>query len=109
MPPPTLLMLLQGPPDLPPMLLPHQSNPECHLPSSCSCNALKMRLQIPPISALTPASSSLLLTILTLPRCPQDMPPMPPLTPLTPNPLSITYHPYAQVLDQYDTVACWRT
>ncbi|MBW0492494.1 hypothetical protein O181_032209 [Austropuccinia psidii MF-1] len=53
----------------------------------------------PPISALTTALSSPLLSILTLPRCPQDVPPTPPLTPLMPNPLSTAYHPYAQVLD----------
>ncbi|MBW0549313.1 hypothetical protein O181_089028 [Austropuccinia psidii MF-1] len=46
-----------------------------------------------------PASSSLLLTVLTLPQRPQDTPLTLPLTPLTPNPLSATYHPYAQVLD----------
>ncbi|MBW0550630.1 hypothetical protein O181_090345 [Austropuccinia psidii MF-1] len=47
----------------------------------------------------TPASSSLPLTILMLLKRPQDMPLMPPSTPLTLNPLSATYHPYAQVLD----------
>ncbi|MBW0513235.1 hypothetical protein O181_052950 [Austropuccinia psidii MF-1] len=36
------------------MLLPHQPNPQRHLPSLHSCNALKMRLQCRhPISALT--------------------------------------------------------
>ncbi|MBW0480533.1 hypothetical protein O181_020248 [Austropuccinia psidii MF-1] len=43
--PSTLLMLSQCPPDMCPMLLPHQPNPQCHLPSLCSCNTLKMRLQ----------------------------------------------------------------
>ncbi|MBW0533904.1 hypothetical protein O181_073619 [Austropuccinia psidii MF-1] len=49
------------------------------------------------------------LTILTLPRRPQDMPLTLPSTPLMPNPLSTSYHPYAQVLDPWGTVACWRT
>ncbi|MBW0488338.1 hypothetical protein O181_028053 [Austropuccinia psidii MF-1] len=41
---------------------------------------------LPPISAPTPASYSLPLTILTLPQHPQGMPPTPPSTPLTPPP-----------------------
>ncbi|MBW0525494.1 hypothetical protein O181_065209 [Austropuccinia psidii MF-1] len=101
-----ILTLLQFPPDMPPMLLPHQPNPQCHLSSLCSCNALKMRLQfsayLRPHHSLcfcTPASSSLLLTILTLPRHLQDMPLMPLLAPLTPKPLSTGYHPSAWVLD----------
>ncbi|MBW0478893.1 hypothetical protein O181_018608 [Austropuccinia psidii MF-1] len=93
----TILMLSQFPPDMPLMLLPHQPNPQHHLPSLRSCNTLNMRLQFSPISALTTASSSLPLTILTLPQRPQDMPLMPPLTPLTPNSFSAAYHPYAQV------------
>ncbi|MBW0479723.1 hypothetical protein O181_019438 [Austropuccinia psidii MF-1] len=76
---------------MPPMLLPHWPNPQRHLPSLCSCNALKMRIQCHfPISALTTpyASTPLPLTNLMLLQHPQDMPPTLPSTPLMPNPLS---------------------
>ncbi|MBW0476770.1 hypothetical protein O181_016485 [Austropuccinia psidii MF-1] len=49
----TILILSQCPPKMPLTLLPHQPNPQRHLPSLCSCHALKMILQCPPISALT--------------------------------------------------------
>ncbi|MBW0586063.1 hypothetical protein O181_125778 [Austropuccinia psidii MF-1] len=53
-PPITILMLLKYPPDMPPTLLPHRPNPQFHLRSLRSCNAVKMRLQCrPTISALT--------------------------------------------------------
>ncbi|MBW0473542.1 hypothetical protein O181_013257 [Austropuccinia psidii MF-1] len=84
---------------------------ECHvnrwrLTSHCTAIPQDETMMLPPhlrphhsLCFRTPALSSLPLTILTLPRCPQDLPLRLRLTPLMPNPLSATYHPYAQVLD----------
>ncbi|MBW0482163.1 hypothetical protein O181_021878 [Austropuccinia psidii MF-1] len=44
----TILMLLQFPPNMPLMLLPHRPKPQFHLPSLHSCNALTMILKRPP-------------------------------------------------------------
>ncbi|MBW0460901.1 hypothetical protein O181_000616 [Austropuccinia psidii MF-1] len=95
----TILTLSQCPPNIPPTLLLHRPNPQCHLPSLHSCNALKMRLQCRPhlcphhsLLFHNPASSSVRLKILT------DMPPTWPSTLLIPSPthliLSANYHPY---------------
>ncbi|MBW0506834.1 hypothetical protein O181_046549 [Austropuccinia psidii MF-1] len=67
MPPtPTSTLLMPYPPRLlpslcswcplvmPSMLLPHWPNPQCHLPSLFSCNALKLRLQCHPPSPPSP-------------------------------------------------------
>ncbi|MBW0558269.1 hypothetical protein O181_097984 [Austropuccinia psidii MF-1] len=55
----TILMLLQCPPNMPPMLLPHQPNPQRHLPSLHSQNETTIPLHLRPHHSLhfhTPAA-----------------------------------------------------
>ncbi|MBW0528893.1 hypothetical protein O181_068608 [Austropuccinia psidii MF-1] len=57
--PPTNPYALACPPDKPLTLLPHQPNPQPHLPSLCSSKAPKIRLQCCPHHSLrshTPAA-----------------------------------------------------
>ncbi|MBW0478225.1 hypothetical protein O181_017940 [Austropuccinia psidii MF-1] len=95
-----MLMLMRHPQDMPLPPPSYWRNPQHHLPSLCSCSALKMTLQFCPhySSCFRTTASSSLHTIPMLLRHPQDMPPMLPSTPLCLI-LSAAYHSYNNVLD----------